>query len=74
MDGGTLPCFFFDIMGADILKMVKLSRVEGYIPSSLNSTFLTLIPKTGKPGTFGDFRPIALCNLAYKIISKIISV
>jgi hypothetical protein len=39
---------------------------------SLNSTFLTLIPKVNKPTSFGDFRPIALCNLTYKIITKLI--
>jgi hypothetical protein len=40
---------------------------------SLNSTFLTLIPKANKPISFDDFRPISLCNLCYKVISKIIS-
>ena len=37
----------------------------------MNSTFLTLIPKCEKPLNFADFWPISLCNLVYKIISKI---
>jgi len=34
---------------------------------------LALIPKENNPTTFGDYRPISLCNLCYKLISKIIS-
>ena len=37
-----------------------------------NSTFLNLIPNKNKPKDFNDYRPIALCNIAYKIITKII--
>jgi len=40
---------------------------------SLNSTFLVLIPKVNKPSYFGDFIPIALCNLIYKIIAKLVA-
>jgi hypothetical protein len=42
--------------------------------SSLNLTFIALIPKVDKPSSFGDFKPISLCNLAYKIIAKIIAI
>lgn len=75
-DGWTVELFlhFFDFMGPEILKMVEYSCSEGYMSGGLNSTFLTLIPKTGKPASFGDFRPIALCNLTYKLITKIISI
>ena len=40
---------------------------------TLKSTFITLVPKCNKPGIFVDFHPIALCNLLYKLISKIIA-
>lgn len=33
---------------------------------------LALIPKVSNPVSFKDFRPISLCNLIYKIISKIL--
>jgi hypothetical protein len=53
--------------------MVEESRLKGIISRGLNSTFLALIPKVNKPLTFGDFRPISLCNLCYKVITKIIA-
>jgi hypothetical protein len=34
--------------------------------------FLVLIPKVNKSTSFGDFRPISLCNLYYKIIAKLL--
>jgi hypothetical protein len=74
-DGWTVEFFthFFDLVGEDLLEMVEESRLKGFIVGSLNSTFLALIPKANKPTTFGDFRPISLCNLCYKLISKIIA-
>jgi hypothetical protein len=74
-DGWTVEFFtyFFDLVGEDLLDMVEESRLRGSIAGSLNSTFLTLIPKANKPVTFEDFCPISLCNLCYKLISKIIA-
>ena len=56
-----------------LLKNIDQTRLSGFIPPSLNSTFLALIPKKDKPRTFVDFRPISLCNLLYKLIAKIIA-
>ena len=53
--------------------MVEESRVLGKVCGSLNSTFVALIPKSDKPSSFAGYRPISLCNLIYKIITKIIA-
>jgi hypothetical protein len=74
-DGWTVEFFiqFFDLVWGDLIEMVEESRLRGFITGGLNSTFLALIPKVNKLLTFGDYRPISLCNLCYKVISKIIA-
>lgn len=39
----------------------------------LNHTFITLIPKRDNPNFVDHFRPISLCNVLYKFITKILS-
>ena len=62
---------FFDILGPELVKVVESSRMDGRVAPSLKSTFIALIPKKEKPVSFADFRPISLCNLVYKLISKV---
>ena len=61
-------------MGEELVNAVEQARLNGRVTGAWNSTFLTLIPKCEKPLTFDDFRPISLCNLVYKIISKIAAI
>jgi len=53
--------------------MVEETRIKAEVTSSINSTCLALIPKVNSPFSFNDFRPIAVCNLCYKIIAKAIA-
>jgi len=74
-DGWTVEFFlsFFDLMGNDILEMVEETRRKGRANGAFNDTFLSLVPKSYKLESFGGYRPIALCNFVYKIITKIIA-
>jgi len=53
--------------------VVEDSRKKKTILKALNTSFIALIPKQENAMTPDRFRPIALCNVVYKIISKIIT-
>ena len=74
-DGCTIEFFihFFDLVGDDLLEVEEDYRTRDLVNKYLSATFFTLIPNVNKPLFFGDYRPIALCNLCYKLISKIIA-
>ncbi|KAL9681934.1 hypothetical protein QQ045_013726 [Rhodiola kirilowii] len=36
----------------------------------MNETLITLVPKSRSPSTFDEFRPISLCNVVMKVITK----
>jgi len=70
--------FFFqqyrDIIGRDVMSQVKSILAGDSIPSTLNHTHVVLIPKVKKPMYIAEFRPISLCNVVHKIITKVISI
>jgi hypothetical protein len=51
-------------------RFVKEMFSDGILPKGLNDTVIVLIPKGTKPESLADYRPISLCNVIYKIISK----
>lgn len=53
--------------------MVEAARIFGSIHHITSSTQIALIPKKLEANTFKDFRPISLCNISFKIITKIIA-
>jgi hypothetical protein len=71
------PVYFFqrnwDICGEDVTRAVLRVLNGDESPEEINSTFIVLIPKVPNPNLMGQFRPISLCNVVYKIISKTIA-
>ena len=57
----------------DVAQAVLSSLNSGSVLKSINHTFITLIPKVHKLEKVTDFRPISLCNVIYKKISKVLA-
>jgi len=75
MDG--MPALFFkqywDTVGADVTREVKKLLQGGEMQKGWNETVVVLIPKVSNPERLKDLRPIGLCNVVYKIASKVLS-
>jgi hypothetical protein len=73
---GFTPDFFhhcWSIIRTDVWEIIEDSRRSGQVLQALNATFLTLIPKENHTTSPSHFRPIALCNVIYKLLTKIIA-
>uniref|UniRef100_A0A803QEL1 Reverse transcriptase domain-containing protein n=1 Tax=Cannabis sativa TaxID=3483 RepID=A0A803QEL1_CANSA len=73
---GMTPGFYqrcWSIVGSDIINLVRSFMRTGDLPQGLNDTNLVLIPKVKSPSSMNELRPISLCNVVYKIISKVIA-
>lgn len=71
---GMTPGFFqkyWNIVGADLITIVRNFFETGKLAKDLNETNIILIPKKKIPTSMGDLRPIALCNVTYKLVSKV---
>lgn len=63
----------WDIIKVDVVAAIQDYFLNGKLLKQTNATLLTLVPKSRNPISAVDFRPIACCNIVYKIITKIIT-
>jgi hypothetical protein len=64
---------FWDVCGAQITQEVLQALNSGVIPEGWNDTTVVLIPKVDDPESITQYRPISLCNVIYKINSKMLA-
>ena len=62
----------WDLVKVEVWEIVETSQRIGRVLKAFNSTFLTLIPKEQGADSPDKFRPISLCNVVLKIITKVL--
>eukprot|EP00253_Pinus_taeda_P027507 PITA_27507 len=74
-DGFTVAFYrnHWEIIKKDYIRMAKNFFTKCKMGSSIKSSHLALTPKDPNPQSFDRFRPISLCNVSYKIITKILA-
>ncbi|XP_060959271.1 uncharacterized protein LOC133030517 [Cannabis sativa] len=74
-DGMSVLFFkhYWNSVGKDFCDAVTDFFLTGNLHRGFNTTNVTLIPKVPNPKKVSQFRPIALCNVIYKVISKVIA-
>jgi exonuclease III len=74
-DGFTSDFFHYcwPMIRTEVWEILEDSRITGKVLRAFNATFLALIPKEGQANRPKQYRPIALCNVIYKLLTKVIA-
>ena len=73
---GMSPIFFkhyWNIVRPEVVNSVLSSLNSGRMPCRLNETYICLIPNVRPTQKITKFKLISLCNVVYKLISKILA-
>lgn len=73
---GLPPIFFqhyWGVIGDDVMEGVISCLTTGNIPAGINQTYISLIPKVKCLTRVSVFWPISLCNIIYKLVSKVLA-
>ena len=74
-DGFSMAFFqdCWEVIKGDFMEVFEEFHARGKFVKSINSTFISLIPKIQGAKEVKDFRPISLVGGVYKIISKVLA-
>lgn len=73
---GFTPLFYqkyWDIIHSDLFDAIKSFMTNGHMLREWNHTNISLIPKIAAPESMDHFRPISLCNVSFRILSKVLA-
>lgn len=60
------------MVGDDVWHLVRDAFDTRAVDASIMETLIVLIPKVDHPASIKEFGPISLCNVIYKIITKVL--
>ncbi|XP_072061976.1 uncharacterized protein [Arachis hypogaea] len=63
---------FWDSLSNDVCGLVKRAFEGEPLNAAIFDTLIVLIPKVEVPSSLREFRPISLCNVIYKIVTKVL--
>nr|KYP54967.1 Transposon TX1 uncharacterized [Cajanus cajan] len=63
---------YWHIIGEKVVQVVQEAFMHGSFDPSLSNILITLIPKVEDPKRLMEFRPISLCNIIHKLISRVL--
>lgn len=64
---------YWNVIGRDVIYAIQNFFRGGKISRAVNHTFIMLIPKRAAANRVEQFRLIALCNVIYKVVTKILA-
>ncbi|XP_074342398.1 uncharacterized protein LOC141679917 [Apium graveolens] len=73
---GMSPGFYqkyWSIVGGDLIQLVQQFFLAEKFDRYITDTNIVLIPKKQDPSNMTELRPISLCNVSYKIASKVMA-
>jgi hypothetical protein len=73
---GFLTCFYqrsWDTVKKEVCKSVLDFLHHDIFYPFINRTYIALVPKIKPPSSLIDYRPISLCNVLYKLCSKVLA-
>lgn len=65
--------YHWGTIGAKVRSDILAFLNGGSFDLMINETFITLIPKNSNASSVGEYRPISLCNILYKLIAKVLA-
>ena len=64
---------YWQLVGCNVTQSILHFLNSTSLPNHLNYTFITLIPKVKNLKLVSKYKPISLCNVLYKKISKVLA-
>lgn len=64
---------FWNIVGTDVVNFCNKFIIDGELPNGINHTLVCLILKVKQPEKMTDMRPISLCNVLFRVLSKVLA-